>query len=398
MRKGFFSSSRMRSKDVTPRVPQCGLCGLYKNCLSPKMPPTGKGKKNILMVAEAPGEQEDKQNTQLIGKAGQHFRRVLKQLGIDLDRDCIKTNAVICRREGNQTPSDEMIQACRPNLMKTIKESQPNVIILLGGVAVKSLLSVIWKESVGAIGRWGGYCIPCCNPNAWIVPTYHPSYLMRKGDKVLDRIFKKQLRLATGRIKSKPWTTISSYKDEVEVVMNSPRAAKIIREMIRRGGPVAFDYEANCLKPEGEGTEIVSCSICWRGKRTIAFPWYGEAVEATDTLLKSPLPKIASNLKFEDRWTRVKLGHPVRAWMWDTMIAAHVLDNRLGVTSLKFQAFVLLGMEPYDEHIKPFLTAKKGSRFNRIRELDLKDLLLYNGLDSLMAYKVGMKQMKLLKG
>jgi len=42
------------------------------------------------------------------------------------------------------------------------------------------------------------------------------------------------------------------------------------------------------------------------------------------------------------------------------------------------------------------LKSKGKSRFNKIRDLDLKDLLLYGGLDSLATYKVAMKQMKLL--
>lgn len=408
MRKGFFSSSEIQSKKAIPRTAQCGLCGLYKHCKSPKMPPTGKGRKKILFVAEAPGEQEDKRgveekrhkikeeerDTQLVGRSGQLLRRYLRKMGIDLNKDCWKTNAVICRRKGNETPNDDMIEACRPNLMKAIDKFQPNVIVLLGGIAGKSLLSVIWGEEVGQISRWGSYCIPCHNPNAWIIPTFHPSYVMRKSDRALNKIFRRHLQVAVNKSKSKPWKTIPSYKDEVEIIMRPSQVAKEIREMISRGGPIAFDYEANCLKPEGEGVELVSCSVCWRGRKTIAYPWQGEVKHATDQLLKTSMPKIASNIKFEDRWTRTMMGHPVRNWWWDTMLAAHVLNNQHNVTSLKFQSFVLLGVEPYDGHIKPFLVSKKGTRFNRIHEIDLEDLLLYNGLDSLCAYRVAMKQMK----
>ena len=395
MKKGFFPSSEIQNRKAIPRMSQCGLCRLYKHCKSPKMPPTGKGRKKILFVAEAPGEEEDRYNTQLIGRAGKRLRQTLNRLGINLDKDCRKTNAVICRRRGNETPNDDMIEACRPNLMKTIDEFQPNVIVLLGAVAVKSLLSVIWKEEVGQISRWGGYCIPCHNPNAWIIPTFHPSYVMRKNDRALDKIFRRHLQIAVNKSKSKPWKTIPSYKDEIEIIMRPSQAAKILREMIGKGGPICFDYEANCLKPEGEETKIVSCSVCWRGKRTIAYPWQGEVRHTTDQLLKTSMPKIASNIKFEDRWTRAKMGHPVRNWLWDTMIAAHVLNNQHNVTGLKFQSFVLLGSEPYDEHIKPYLIPKKGTQLNRIDEIDLRDLLLYNGLDSRNGFEVAMKQMKL---
>ncbi len=392
MNKGFFSKSEI-TKQHTPRTPRCGLCGLYKYCLSPKMKPTGKNKKNILLVAEAPGRKEDEKNIQLIGKAGQRLRKTLRKLGIDLDRDCIKTNAVICRREENQTPSDEMIECCRPNLLKTIEKYNPNLIILLGTVSIKSLFPVIWKEKIGTISRWGGYCIPCHKPNAWIAATYHPSYIMRKQDPVLNRMFEKHLRLAL-KHKKKPYSVPPFFNEQIEIITKPSQAANILRGMLKRGGTIAFDYETNCLKPDGEKTEIVCCSVCYKGKRTIAYPWVGEAIEATDKILKSSMPKIAQNLKFEDRWTRAKLNHPVKNWLWGTMIAAHLLDYRPSITSLEFQSFVYLGVQPYDKHIKPYLKSTGENRFNRIRELDMKDLLAYNALDSLLTYKIAMKQMK----
>jgi DNA polymerase len=398
MTKGFFSTAKIQTKRKTGHLAHCGSCGLYKHCKSPKMPATGDGRKNILVVAEAPGKDEDALNTQLVGKAGKLFRIYLKSFGVNLDRDCVKTNAVICRPRDNKKPEDNMINACRPNLLKTLKKCDPNVIILLGAVACKSLLSELWTDDLGQISRWVGFCIPCRKPNAWIVPTFHPSYINRMGEEqLLSNLFKKHLELAVSKAKSKPWKEVPDYKKCIEIVTRPSQAAKIIREMIQKGGATAFDYETNCLKPDGEGTELVSCSVCWRGRRTISYPWQGEAIEATDELTKSPLPKIAANLKFEDRWTRAKLGHRVRNWFHDTMLAAHVLDNRPDITSLNFQSFVQLGQEPYDTHIKPFLRQKKNSHFNRIHELDLNDLLMYGGLDSYCEYWLAMKQRQLFK-
>jgi len=90
------------------------------------------------------------------------------------------------------------------------------------------------------------------------------------------------------------------------------------------------------------------------------------------------------------------MGHRVRNWYWDTMLASHVMDNRPGITSIKFQSFVLLGQSSYDDHIKKFFQSPKGEERNQIDLIDMDDLLLYNGLDSLLQYKVGIKQMELL--
>jgi hypothetical protein len=122
--------------------------------------------------------------------------------------------------------------------------------------------------------------------------------------------------------------------------------------------------------------------------RTIAYPWTLATAEATKNYWISKGRKRASNLKFEDRWTWVKLKVRVRNWYGDTMIMAHVLDNREGVTSIKFQAFVRLGAESYDDHIKKHLKSGKGTDQNLAREnIDMVQLLTYCGLDSLLEYE-----------
>jgi hypothetical protein len=161
--------------------------------------------------------------------------------------------------------------------------------------------------------------------------------------------------------------------------------------------PIVFDYETNCLKPEEENSEIVCCSINNSSKRTISFPWEGEAIDATADLLRSSTPKIGANLKFEQRWTKAKLGFWIKHWMWDCMQAAHCIDNRSGITSVKFNAFVLCGTPDWDSHIKPFLDIPKGERLNRIREMPIMQVLEYNAIDSREERKIFKKQVKLMK-
>ena len=87
-----------------------------------------------------------------------------------------------------------------------------------------------------------------------------------------------------------------------------------------------------------------------------------------------------------------KVGCRVRGWHWDTMLTAHILDNRRGICSVKFQAFVRLGIPTWDDAISKFLYSKHANLMNNISKAPLRDLLLYNGLDSLLEYKVMQKQ------
>jgi uracil-DNA glycosylase family 4 len=358
------------------------------------MEPTGEGLERVLVVGEAPGAQEDLEGVQLVGKSGKRLRRELRALGWDLDRDCWKTNAAICRPPGNQIKSTH-IESCRPNLNKAIEDLKPEVILLLGGSAVESLIGQDWQKDLGPLGRWVGWQIPSQRINAWICPTYHPSYLERKNDPVLDLCFRKHLEAALA-LEGRPWKEVPDWESSVDCFYEPEKAATMIRCFIG-DSPVAFDYETDRIKPDHPDSWIRTCSLS-DGKVTIAYPFDGEAMEATSEFLKSPTPKIGWNLKFEQRWSEKVLKHRVRDWFWDGMIASHVLDNRPGITSAKFQAFAKLGLSSYESAVLPFLKAvgnQQGKNTpNRIRECDLETLLVYNGLDSLVEYKLAELQGK----
>lgn len=397
MSKGFFPSSLLMARKAPESLsPRCGDCGLYKTCNTPRMPVNGEGRRKILLVGEAPGANEDMEGVPFIGKAGELLQSTLKKCGVNMRQDCWITNAVICRPENNKTPDPRKVAACRPNLLKTVSDLNPEVIIPIGSAAVQSLIGGTWKEGVGTLARWVGWQIPSTSPNAWICPTYHPSWLQREHDATLDMFFYRHLKAACS-LSGHPWKTIPDYKSQVEVILDPAQAARILRKMVEKGGLAAVDYECTALKPEYDGAEIVCCSVCFEGRKTIAYPWHGEAVLATRELLVSPrIFKIASNLKYEDRWSRRDSGHRVRNWVWDTMLAAHVLDNRAGgICGLKFQAYVTLGAESYDEHIKEFLKSIKGSKTNRVREeIDIYQLLTYCGTDTLLEYLLAVIQME----
>jgi hypothetical protein len=151
------------------------------------------------------------------------------------------------------------------------------------------------------------------------------------------------------------------------------------------------------LKPDHRDSAIHSCAMTFQyleGSRcTIAFPWQGKAVRAASRVLRSDVPKVGANNKFEERWTRAILNHPVHNWAYDTVDSAHVLDNRRGITSLKFQSLVRLGFGRYDKTIAPLLKGEGGYGINRIKEIDTHDLLLYNGLDALVTLLVAEHQL-----
>lgn len=403
---GFFEDSAWKGhKDnrSLSTLPYCGKCGLYKQCKSPKMKPSGDGIRRVLFVAEAPDETEDGKGSHLIGDAGQCLRDMLNDLNVELD-DCLKTNAVICHPPANKI-EDIHIECCKPNLTNTIRELKPSVIILLGLSAVKGLLADEWNEGMGrlgALGRWIGWQIPSQLHDAWICPSYHPSYIIRsRRDQTLTKIAKQHLRAAM-RLEGQPvpkWS-VDALKAKVEIITDIRQGAKRIAELAERDGLLAFDYETTGLKPERKEQRIHSASFCHNGEDT-----FSTLVDETShaaisrVLLNDRLLKIASNAKFEERWSRRKLGHGVKGWHHDTMLAAHVIDNRAGISSIKFQTFIHFGIGDYSTAIKPYLESDKRAGANAMNQIDkapVRDLLMYGGLDSLLEYMVAEKQKGLM--
>jgi uracil-DNA glycosylase family 4 len=390
--QGFFKGSILEGYSRAPvsTNPHCGACGLYKTCQSPKMPVSGDGKRGILVVGEAPGAEEDKRNTQLIGKTGQHLRKVLRNIGVDLDRDCWKTNALICRPPKNAKPTPKQLGYCQPNIIKAIKELKPKTIILLGSPAVQQVIGWLWKDQTKGVNRWAGYSIPDRQVNAWICPTFHPSYVSRIDKPVLDLIYERHLEAAFAH-KDRPWPDgPPDYKAQIKLIHDPNKAAELIYKYTKlTKKAAAFDFETNCLKPESKNSQIVSCSICFDGRVTLAYPWLGDAITATWDFIRSDIPKIASNTKMEQRWTKYKLKKPVKNWAWCTMLGAHLEDCRRGITSIKFQSYIKLGFGVYNDRVEKYLRSKGSSPLNRIlEEIDLEDLLLYNGYDSVLEYFV----------
>jgi hypothetical protein len=168
--------------------------------------------------------------------------------------------------------------------------------------------------------------------------------------------------------------------------------------------PVAFDYETTGIKPQAQGHKIVCASIAYNENDVLVFmmPEGKKERQPFIDFLQSERPKIASNMKYEDTWSNVILKTPVNNWFHDTMLESHILDNRSGVTGLKFQAYVNFGIVSYEEEEKEYLKSKDedGSNgFNRILELvsqprGKEELLKYCAMDSILEYKLAMKQIK----
>lgn len=407
--KGFFTKEQTRSKSRPDgKTYSCASCNLYQYVLTPRMTSFGNFKKGILNIGEAPGQVEDEKGRQWQGKVGRNLQRAYKKLGIDLFEDCLNINAVNCRPPKNREPSDYEIACCRSRVLKLIEQYQPRVIVLFGNAAIKSVIGHRWKKDLGGIMKWRGWTIPDRGFNAWICPVFHPSYVDRnEGFPEVSTIWKQDLEQALS-MADKPLPSFQDDNQNIEFVETQEDLQHILQKIsIGQEGELAFfDYETTGLKPHAKGHRIVCCAIATDPHHAYAFMMPTKKRQRTYLarfLASNEVGKGAANMKFEHAWSQVRLGCTVRPWVWDTMQAAHILDNRPGITSLKFQAYVHLGIIDYDSHIEPYLRArdvKSGNSMNKIFDFidkfGEKELLTYCGLDALYEYQIGMMQMEKL--
>ena len=407
-RRGFLPTALTAGNAPPSLFPACGECGLFRSCHSPKMALSGEGKRGILVVGEAPGEQEDLQGRPFVGPSGELLSRVLSRHGVDLRSDCWIYNAALCRPPRNKLPP-KAVEHCRPNVVRVIRETNPSTILLLGGSAVESVIKWLWPNDSGGygIGRWFGWQIPSQQLNAWVCPAWHPAYVLRNdygpsgkdragGNDVRELLFERHVAAAIA-LPGRPWPDgPPDFARQVRVEYDDRKAAEAVRRFAASARPVAFDYETGYkLKPDWPDSFIRCCSLS-DGEETIAFPWHGKAVAAMREFVRSDVPKVAANLKHEHRWTQAILGLPVRNWHWDTVLAAHVLDNRSSVSGLKFQSFVHLGQPRYSGDVEQYLRSGPDGR-NRVKDAPLDRLLLYCGMDSLLEAKLAVIQRRLIE-
>ena len=133
---------------------------------------------DIMIIGEAPGQDEDEQGKPFVGQSGKLLSAMLSSVGLSRSEVYI-SNIVFWRPPGNRTPSAEEIAFCMPYVEQHVKLAHPKVLLLLGGVAVKSILNT--SEAIsrlrGSISAYLG--IPT-------IATFHPAYLLRPpGQKAL---------------------------------------------------------------------------------------------------------------------------------------------------------------------------------------------------------------------
>lgn len=312
----------------------------------------------VLVVAEAPGVEEDKEGRPLVGMSGQEARHSLSINGILGFGVCL-TNIVQCWPEGNRDPtSDEISNCTRAHLVDLLEELQPEWIITMGAISTRYFLGNVTMEMVHGIPHsvnWGKGTI--------IIPVYHPAAGFHSPETMIH--YQSDMRVAgdviKGKIKPHPPNDEYEGGEHYEVVNKGG-----MQPYLEYSDVVAIDTETKQGEPW-----CLSVSVS-PGTALVAIADQRPSLNALNEVVNyRHTTTVVHNAPF-DLPVLAKMGiHPAK--IADTMVMAYLLqDEPQGLKPLA-KRHLGMDMSSYTEMVEEATHTKALAYLERVLEWDWPD-------------------------
>lgn len=405
----FFADTKITIplQQLNEKVYNCDNCPLHNNehVITKGIEPNGSNNPLIYVVGDAPTYYEDADGEVFLGE---YADLVKSEFDKYIDLDNFRFNNLLgCRPASKTGPTrkieKEEILCCRERLYKDIEETKPLVIVGLGYYPLNAFLG--GKR----IEMWRGRLVPIKIKDhvCWYYPVFSPKeFLLKEFDSRFESKEKqcfsfdiKQLleyHLSDNYYES-PEVIDSGFEDNIEIILGRNQSdfdrIKNRLEELKKLSNVKLDIETTKLKPYYPNAKLATIAI-GTFEYTLVFPIYWPTAWEFKPALKEELMKLlkdfilhsgvkfAFNLKFELEWFFYVFGldkNIIYGTEWgDTEAKAYVINE---VTSKKE------GMLNLDVTCQQYLGVnlkKLNSKIDRknILKSKLKDVLLYNGMDT----------------
>lgn len=309
----------------------------------------------IMLIGEAPGQQEEALGKPFVGKSGQELTKMLAEAGI-IREECYLTNVFLDRPPSNnifawclkKKEADEAWQAlgnegkypyvylksgnyldparlveALPRLQEEIKAYNPNIIIALGNTPLWAL------TNLSGITKYRGTILLCdiFDQQYKVLPAFHPAYILRQWESrpvaVADFMKAK---------KESQYKEFRRINRELWLEPNTQDIVDFREKHLTTAESFAYDIETGfgqitCI---GFGTTTHAMCVPFLDTRKPDWSYWqtkDEEVAAWNLVrsilnLSGPL-KIAQNGMYDITWLWTKVGIPVNAPMGDTMLMHH---------------------------------------------------------------------------
>lgn len=158
-----------------PIVDHCPDCP-YRE-FGPAVGTRGERSSRIVLVGEAPGRQEIEAEKPFVGAAGEILWQAVAAAGLK-ECDLFVVNSIACLPHPVH-PHVPAINACRGRLIREIQAHPRDVIVALGGTALRAL-----TEQKGFLVMEARQWPPTKMPWGPVVATLHPARVLRRRDEM----------------------------------------------------------------------------------------------------------------------------------------------------------------------------------------------------------------------
>jgi uracil-DNA glycosylase len=269
----------------------------------------GKGTTGVLVVAEALGREEAAAGKPLVGSAGKVWDRLVSRTtnpytNLRLERDdFLLANCINCQPPDNKLAGESYERAalahCRPNLERVLEEFKPRAVLALGNTALR------WFTGQHGVNQLRGYVFD--SPWGPVIPSYHPSYIMR-GNWHLSRVVQLDLLRAL-QVASEGAARL--HVEKAYELQPSPQEFLAWVERWRAAGcpPMAFDIETpkadeaslneEMTFEDDASYQILMCSFAWEPFKAVSVPWIEPYVSEAKKLFAQEADYLVWNAKFD---------------------------------------------------------------------------------------------------
>lgn len=164
-------------EELEKNIQNCSKCKLCNNRTNIVLG-VGNKKAKVMFIGEGPGADEDIQGIPFVGKAGKLMDQAFKGIGIDRN-DVYIANIVKCRPPMNRNPEQDEVNSCLDYLRNQVMLVKPEIIVLLGNVALKAILGKEYSITTSR-GKWVE------RKGIKYMATFHPAALLRDESKKID--------------------------------------------------------------------------------------------------------------------------------------------------------------------------------------------------------------------
>ena len=155
---------------IAEEIRTCTRCALSAG-RTLAVPGTGHPQAGLVLIGEAPGQEEDRQGLPFVGRSGQLLTDILRAIGF-ARQDVFICNILKCRPPNNRDPERDEATACASYLARQLAVIRPRLILCLGRIAAQRLLGT--DASLSALR--GAVHFHAQIP---VLATFHPAALLR---------------------------------------------------------------------------------------------------------------------------------------------------------------------------------------------------------------------------